>query len=147
MTGLRARIVAGSSAAMPRRAWSSGPMRPWVTTSVEAGAGQQVTERVDEAPRIGPIRRAWACPAGARQRLVAADARDLLDDVRLDGEVAAMAGHDGHERVARPASTGSAALAAMTGTASPGPAGSVATSTRASRSRCSAAGMATPSRR
>ena len=106
------RMVAGSAGAMPRRAWSSGPMRPWVTTSVRPRPASQVPQRGRrgaagraDTPGIGRVGQA------ARQGLVAADARDLLDDVGLDDEVAPMRRHDGHEAHRRPRRTGTAAAA------------------------------------
>ncbi len=72
-------------------------MSPWVTTSVEPPARQQVPDLVHQTPWVRPV----AGHAGIRQqageRLVAPDARDLFGDIRLDGQVAAMSRDDRHE--------------------------------------------------
>ncbi len=101
VTGLMARMVCGSSAAMPSRAWSSGPMRPWVTTSVRPRPASR--SRTWSMSRRGSGRYAGIALVGqeAGQGLVSPDASHLLRDVRLDGKVAAMTRDDGHERLRR----------------------------------------------
>ena len=98
VTGLMARMVAASPGAKPRRAWSSGPMSPCVTTSIRPRPASRSADLVDELAGVRPVAGHGGVGQQAGQRLVAAHARDLLGDVGLDGEVAAMRRDDGHER-------------------------------------------------
>ena len=77
--------------------------------------------------------------------VVAPDARNLLGDVGLDDEIAAVCRHDRHEGgIGRLDRRSPLAMTVMT---SPAATGSVATSTRASSAACSSAGMSSPSSR
>ena len=84
-----------------------------------------------------------------RDRLVAADAGDLLGDVGLDG--AGRGGGVGTIATSAPAASsgvsGRGLSPSITGTASDAVAGSVSTSTRASSAACSSAETSMPSRR
>ena len=102
VTGLAARMVAGSSAASPRRAWSSGPTRPCVTTS--SRPIPDASARTSSAKRRGSGRRAGISVSGSRpgDRLVAADPGDLLDEVGLDVEVAPVRRHASRRARSRP---------------------------------------------
>ncbi len=65
---------------------------------VQAGTGEQRAQEVDGSPWVRPVRWHGRIGQPSRERLVTLDACDLLDDVGLDGEVAAMLRHDRDQR-------------------------------------------------
>ena len=116
-----------------------GDTSAWLTTSVSAGPDERVPDRLAELERArAATAAARRVGQGRRDLLEAVDAGDLLDDVRLDGEVAPPR----RDRRDQRRSVGSAATldrlgppATTTGIPAPS-AGRVATPARARTAAC-----------
>ena len=63
----------------------------------EALAREQVASSIDRPSRVRPIRGRPCRGQRRRDRLVASDAGDLLDDIGLDAKIPTMPGDDRHQ--------------------------------------------------